>query len=240
MAASDTTERLPAQAAPPPNGPGAVTTRFEALAAGYEHSALQPILYVPAQQHVLRLAQRLIPCPRRILDVSCGTGRLLRQARQQHPTAVLVGVDLAWAMVANANAATPAELAILHVRAAAERLPFAAGSFDLVVATLALRHWRDMAAGIAEIDRVLVGGGTLIVGDLFAAAPRQSPLGALWRRRQPNGPAELSNVIAALGLVVVACQRMPWIGLPDLQIVAAQKSVADGSGQRFSPAGRIA
>jgi hypothetical protein len=47
-----------------------------------------------------------------------------------------------------------------------------------------------------------------------------------WRR--PHGPAELTNVVAACGLVVVACQRMSWIGLPDLQIVAARRSLDIG------------
>jgi SAM-dependent methyltransferase len=221
MAASDLPTSL---SAPPVSGLGAATTRFEVLAATYEHSALQPILYVPAHQHVLRLAQRLVPHPRRILDVGCGTGRLLRQARGQHATALLVGLDVAWNMVATANAASPAELEIRHIRGAAEHLPFAANTFDLVVATMALRHWRDMAVGISEVERVLTRGGVLVVADLFPTSPRTTLLMARWRRRQPHGPAQLNNLVAASGLVVVACQRMPWIGLPDLQIVAARRS----------------
>ncbi len=211
---------------PPVSGPGAATTKFEALAASYEHSALQPILYAPAQQRVLQLAQRLVPQPRRVLDIGCGTGRLLRQARRRHAAAMLVGVDVAWAMVATACAGSPPELAICHVRAAAERLPFAAGIFDLVVATMALRHWNDMAAGIGEINRVLTPGGIVVVADLFPTCQRPSaPLAMLWRRRRdPDRPAaELASVLAVHGLVVVACQRMPWIGLPDLQILAAQQ-----------------
>lgn len=105
MATSDQTERAPARAAPTAGGLGAAT-RFEAPAAGYEHSALQPVLYEPVQHRVLELARRLVRQPRRIVDVGCGTGRLLRQARRQHPAAVLVGVDIAWAMVATASAAT--------------------------------------------------------------------------------------------------------------------------------------
>jgi SAM-dependent methyltransferase len=211
-------------------------TKFEALAAGYEHSALQTILYVPVQQRVLQLSQRLTPSPRRILDVGCGTGRLLRQARHQHPTAVLVGVDVAWRMVVTARAGSPPELAIVHLRAAAERLPFATASFDLVVATMTLRHWRDMAAGIAEIDRVLAPGGVLVAADLLPGSARSRPVGALWRRRHdPQGSAELAAVIANLGLVVVAWQRVPWIALPDIQIVAAQRPL--GVHQRPSSRG---
>src|SRR6266545_1020156 len=81
-------------------------TGFDAWAPTYEQSALQS-------------TQQLMPRPKRVLDIGCGTGRLLRQARQQYPSAMLVGVDLAWGMVATAAAATTAELAIRHVRDAA-------------------------------------------------------------------------------------------------------------------------
>lgn len=123
------------------NGPD-TATGFEAWASTYEHSVLQPTLYVPAQQRALQLALQLMPRPQRVLDVGCGTGRLLRQARRQYPAAMLIGVDIAWGMVATA-AATRAELAIRHVRAAAEQLPFADRTFDLVMATMSLRHWAD-------------------------------------------------------------------------------------------------
>ena len=200
------------------------TRTFEALAAGYERSALQAILYVPVHQHVLALAYRLVPRPRRILDVGCGTGRLLRQARRQQPAAVLVGVDAAWTMVAGARAASPPDLAIRYLHASAERLPFAAESFDLVVATMTLRHWRDSAAGIAEIDRVLARAGALVVADSLPSSPEPRLPGVWWRRRKPSHKsAELANVVAGHGLVVVAYERMPWIALPDIHIVAARR-----------------
>src|SRR6266498_474060 len=76
-------------------------TRFDAWASTYEHSVLQPTLYVPAQQRALQLVRQLMPRPQRLLDVGCGTGRLLRQARHQYPEALLVGIDTAWGMVAS-------------------------------------------------------------------------------------------------------------------------------------------
>ena len=125
-------------------------TGFDAWASTYEHSVLQPTLYIPAQQRALQRARQLMPRPRRILDVGCGTGRLLRQARQQYLSAMLVGVDIAWGMVATAAAMTAEELAIRHVRAAAEQLPFEDRTFDLVVVTMSLRHWTDPPAAIAR------------------------------------------------------------------------------------------
>jgi ubiquinone/menaquinone biosynthesis C-methylase UbiE len=141
--------------------PAASGARFDRWASTYEASPLQPALFAPVHQTALQLAQQLLPGARRVLDVGCGTGRLLRQARQQYRRAELVGVDLARGMLAAAMAATPTELRIHYLRAGAEHLPFTEEVFDLVVAIMSLRHWTDRAAGIAEIGRVLTPGGVL-------------------------------------------------------------------------------
>lgn len=40
------------------------------------------------------------------------------------------------------------------VQARAEQLPFAAGTFDVAMASLTVHHWSDPAAGVAELKRV--------------------------------------------------------------------------------------
>jgi trans-aconitate methyltransferase len=75
-----------------------------------QHAAAVP--FVPVQQTALRLALQLLPQARRVLDVGCGTGQLLRRARSYFPTAQLVGVDLAGQMVATAMTVTPTNHAI--------------------------------------------------------------------------------------------------------------------------------
>src|SRR4029453_7372139 len=140
-------------------------SRFDRWASSYEDNTLQQYLFVPVHQTTLQLAVRLLPHPRRILDVDCGTGRLLRQARRCYPTAELVGVDLAGQMVAAASAVTPTTLAIGYVHGRVECLPFTDEGFDLIVTTLSLRHWTDLPAGIAEIGRVLTPGGVVVLAD---------------------------------------------------------------------------
>jgi methyltransferase family protein len=107
-------------------------SRFDRRANTYEDSTLQQFLFVPVQQTALQLALQLLPQARRVLDVGCGTGQLLRRARQCYPTAELVGIDLPGRMVATAIAVTPTKLAVCYVHGRAERLPFADDVFDLV------------------------------------------------------------------------------------------------------------
>jgi ubiquinone/menaquinone biosynthesis C-methylase UbiE len=205
-----------------------MATRFDRWASTYDDSALQPVLFVPVHQTVLHLAQQLLPRPGSLLDVGCGTGRLLRHARQRYPAVELVGVDLAGRMLEAAVAATPAELAIRYVHARAERLPFGDGRFDLVLATMSVRHWTDRAAGIAEIGRVLTPGGVVVVADVFPATRRRRAVTvpALRRRRRPSVPAELDRVLAAQRLAVVGRGHTRWLRLPDVQVIAAQRRPA--------------
>jgi ubiquinone/menaquinone biosynthesis C-methylase UbiE len=204
--------------------PGATIASFDAWAGDYDHSQLQPTLYVPVHHCTLRLAGRLVPSPRRVLDVGCGTARLLRQARQQYPHAALVGVDPARQMLATARTRTPADLAVGYVHAAAEHLPFARDAFDLVVATMSLRHWADPDAGIAQVAQVLTPTGVVVVADVFPTQRRRSRVVAAARRRRPAVPAELARMLVACGLAVVAQDRTPWFALPDVQVVAARKA----------------
>jgi ubiquinone/menaquinone biosynthesis C-methylase UbiE len=214
---------VPFLAVVPVSGPAATAACFEAVASTYERSALQAILCAPAHRAALRLAHRHMPRPRRVLDVGCGTARLLRQARPWYPQADLVGVDLAWAMLAAATAATPAALEICYLRACAERLPFTEDVFDLVLATLSVRHWTDLPGGLAEIGRVLSPGGVLVVADVFRACRRRPRVGlAAWRPRM-DAPAEFAGLLAAQHLTVIGGERAPSLGLPDIQVIAAAK-----------------
>lgn len=96
-------------------------------------------------------------CAGRYLDVACGTGLLLaplaRRAR------VACGVDLSPAMQGEAARACPAAACAV---AAAERLPFRDGQFDLVTVAQAY-HWLDPKRAHPELLRVLRPGGTLAV-----------------------------------------------------------------------------
>jgi ubiquinone/menaquinone biosynthesis C-methylase UbiE len=99
----------------------------------------------------------------RLLEVAIGTGRNL----PYYPDGVqLTGVDLSPAMLSHARTLA-AEIG-RHVDAHegdAARLPFADGSFDTVVCALALCSIPDPSQALAEMHRVLVPGGRLLLVD---------------------------------------------------------------------------
>jgi len=158
-----------------------------------------------------------------VLDVGCGTGRLLRAARPCYPAAELVGVDLARQMVATAIAVTPSGLRIRYVQARAERLPFPDARFDLVFATLSLRHWADSPVGMAEVARVLRPNGMVVVADVFRDCPRRVPwVRVLRRRRCSLASAEIVPLLARQRLEVTDLEWVRWFGLPDVQVLGLQ------------------
>jgi malonyl-CoA O-methyltransferase len=98
--------------------------------------------------------------PQRILDGGCGTGYGASLLRQQWPTALLVGCDLAPAMLHQAQ-----HRGIAPVAGDLERLPFANASFELVWSSMALQ-WCQPARVYAELARVLAPGGVLVFSTL--------------------------------------------------------------------------
>ncbi|MEO7015199.1 MAG: class I SAM-dependent methyltransferase [Leifsonia sp.] len=141
-------------------------------ARGYERGP-RGLLHREIQRRVGVLALSLVAgTPEaRILDVGCGSGALLRFLGPARPDVELTGVDPAADMVREAASARATVL-----RARAEELPFADGSFDLLVSSTSFSHWQDHAAGLAECHRVLTPGGSLVLADVFASRPLPRPV----------------------------------------------------------------
>ena len=144
--------------------------RFSRWGSSYDEHWLQPRFFDPVQKSTLDRAALLVPHPDRVLDVGCGTGALLREARARFPTANLTGIDPAHGMVSTARAHWSGTRPATFVNAAAEHLPFTDASFDLVVSTISFHHWQDQLAGLREIRRVLAEGGALVLTDIVAVS----------------------------------------------------------------------
>ena len=144
------------------------------------------------------LALTCVPAPRRILDVGCGTGYLLgRLAARASQAEVLAGIDAAPAMIEVARAAA-ADDRPRFVVGTAERLPWPAATFDLVVSTTSFDHWADQRAGLAECARVLVPGGCLVLADLFSVLLLPTLLAG--RRDKARTRRRAAHLMTAAGL----------------------------------------
>jgi SAM-dependent methyltransferase len=97
---------------------------------------------------------------RNILDAGCGAGPLAAALRERG--AQITGFDSSPAMVALAERRLGTDTKVL-VADLAEPLPFSAGEFDDVVASLVLHYLEDWSGPLAELHRVLKPGGRLII-----------------------------------------------------------------------------
>lgn len=175
---------------------------FDKWSRTYEESRLQALYFDRVQRAVLDLVTRRTEdrAPESILDVGCGTGRFLRKAAQRWPAARLVGVDPSQGMIEVARRLTPG--ATLHM-ASAESLPLPDASVDMAVTTMSFHHWKDRAAGVREIARVLRPGGQFCLAD--AGLP--ALVARLLHHMQGNSFAQWRALLESAGLTVMAQKR---------------------------------
>ena len=115
--------------------------------------------------------------PKRVLDVGCGTGALTAELVARIGAESVAAVDPSGPFVAAMQARFPG----VDVReAAAERLPFADGSFDASVAQLVVHFMPDPVGGIGEMRRVTRAGG-VVAACVWDLAGGRAPISALWR-----------------------------------------------------------
>jgi ubiquinone/menaquinone biosynthesis C-methylase UbiE len=170
---------------------------FDDRAASYE-SGRNGQLHKEISDRVVKLALSRAAVPRRVLDVGCGTGYVLRQLAARLPEASeFLGVDAAPKMIEVARSASP-DGRLNFVQGTAERLPAEDSVYDLVVSTTSFDHWTDQAAGVRECARVLAPGGTLVLTDQFSNLLWPTLLGS--RRGKARTRSRATRLIAVAGL----------------------------------------
>ncbi|MDP9850297.1 class I SAM-dependent methyltransferase [Streptosporangium lutulentum] len=97
---------------------------------------------------------------RRILDAGCGSGPLSAALRDRG--AIVTGFDSSAKMLELARQRL-GDGAALHLADLGSPLPFSDAAFDDVVASLVLHYLEDWTALLAELRRVLMPGGRLVV-----------------------------------------------------------------------------
>jgi ubiquinone/menaquinone biosynthesis C-methylase UbiE len=144
------------------------------------------------------LALDVAPSPRRVLDVGCGTGYLLRELAEKLASAqIFCGVDAAPQMIEVARSTTT-DPRINFAVGVAEDLPYDDASFELVVSTTSFDHWRDQKRGLAECVRVLEPEGYLVLADLFSRWLLPTLFGS--RRAQARTRKRLTPLLTSIGM----------------------------------------
>jgi ubiquinone/menaquinone biosynthesis C-methylase UbiE len=123
--------------------------------------------------HRRLLDQAALRPGQRVLEIGCGTGNLLLQAKATEPGAIVVGLDPDLSALARARRkARRRSLTVQLDRGYADDLPYADGSMDVVLSAFMLHHLptaeKDQA--LREVFRVLRPDGQLHVVDIGGRA----------------------------------------------------------------------
>jgi demethylmenaquinone methyltransferase / 2-methoxy-6-polyprenyl-1,4-benzoquinol methylase len=117
----------------------------------------------------------------RALDVCCGTGDLaLALAPRVGPEGSVIGADFSEPMLelARRKAAERGVGQVTFEWADALELPYGDAEFEAVTVGFGVRNLADLAAGLAEMARVLRPEGRLVI--LEITQPRQPPLSTFY------------------------------------------------------------
>lgn len=103
----------------------------------------------------------------RILDVATGTGFLA--AAMAGWAGEVLATDLTPGMLEKARAIIGTRPNVAYALADAENLPFRGGAFDAVTCRVALHHFPDPVASIAEMARVCRPAGRVMIMDIISS-----------------------------------------------------------------------
>lgn len=110
----------------------------------------------------------------KLLDIGTGPGWLLAAIRKTAPRIELAGMDISPSMIDKAKEnihETQQYHDIDLLVGSASKLPYKDNSFDCVVSTGSIHHWKDIGKGLTEIHRVLKKNGHALIYDLIQKLP---------------------------------------------------------------------
>jgi malonyl-CoA O-methyltransferase len=143
--------------------PRDIRRRFDRAAASFDDA---DFVHAVTRDGLLSRLEPLVIEGGRLLDLGSATGSSGRRLRKRFRRAHVVSLDLSYAMLQRARGQKSWLAKSSFVQADARRLPFAPGSFDLVVANQLLPWVPDPQPLFAEVARVLRKGGVFAFATL--------------------------------------------------------------------------
>lgn len=172
----------------PPGSPHDDAKSFAHAHAENVELGVPSLVWGPGQERRLQLIRDRIPLTgRRVLDVGCGLGQYVRRIGELAGESY--GIDIETARVRAGGRATPGLLL-----ASAGALPFADGSFDVILLNEVIEHVADERLAMHEAARVLRPGGHLVIYAPNRGFPFETH-GVQWRGRYHFGNFPLVNYL---------------------------------------------
>jgi ubiquinone/menaquinone biosynthesis C-methylase UbiE len=148
---------------------------YNEVADPYERYHVRKGIALLARDLVLAME---LPYVATILDVGTGTGEAALIALAHSARSVIVGIDPSRPML---HLAAKKGLRLL-VASETPGLPFSAGRFDAVMATLVISHLKNYQEALVDMVRVLKPRGRLGVTAWAARSSRHARAADVWRR----------------------------------------------------------
>lgn len=142
----------------------AKTRVFDRWAPNYDR-LFTTVFYQAVHQRLLSYVQFPGESSISVLDIGCGTGKLLNRLAARYPQLKGTGLDLSPAMLRQARQSNCHRPRLIFVQGASESMPFADHQFQAAFSTISFLHYPDPQQVFAEIGRVLQPGGQFYLVD---------------------------------------------------------------------------
>ena len=100
----------------------------------------------------------------KILDLSCGSGELLKEIHTKFPKAELYGADISPKMLEVARKKLPENIVLQKMDV--HKLEYPKNYFDFVFSTEAFHHYYDQEKALQEMKRVVKHRGKVMIVDI--------------------------------------------------------------------------
>ena len=165
--------------------------------------------------------------PRRVVDLGCGTGRLLEALLPRLTEAELIGVDPAEGMIAVARTRFAGEPRVRLEVASADHLPLADASVDVATTTMSFHHWDHQDSALREVVRTLAPDGRLLLADVLGIGFFGGLLRSTGRGHGSGyrNAREMTALLRDAGFSAWRRRRLSWPGIP-IYLVEARRAPA--------------
>jgi len=175
-------------------------TFFDRWAPNYD-LIFTTIFYQAIHKRILEYVE--LPLNPNVLDLGCGTGKLLNRLATKFPNLTGTGLDFSQEMLRQARKNNQHKKRLIYLAGNAESLPFATGQFDAVFNSISFLHYPNPQQVFSEICRVLKQGGSYYLADYTVRKERGfmpiSPGGLKFYSKQQREELGLNVGLECLG-----------------------------------------